>query len=128
MVVDTSVVVAILLKEPDREAFTRKLARASSRQLSSVSYLEAGIVLTSHFGDVAELSLDRMLLQARIEIVPVTPTQAKLAFEAFRRYGKGRHPAKLNLGDCFSYALAKNAAEPLLFKGNDFARTDIMVA
>lgn len=128
MVVDTSVVVAILLKEPDREALMRKLARASSRQLSSVSYLEAGIVLTSHFGDVAELSLDRMLLQARIEIVPVTSTQAKLALEAFRRYGKGRHPAKLNLGDCFSYALAKSTAEPLLFKGNDFARTDVVVA
>jgi ribonuclease VapC len=127
MVVDTSVIVAILLKESDREVLMRKLARASSRELSAVGYLEAGMVLTSHFGGAAASALDRFLLRSSILTVPVTPVQAKLALAAFQQFGKGRHPAALNFGDCFSYALAKSSAEPLLFKGNDFAKTDIAV-
>lgn len=128
MVVDTSVIVAILLKEPDRGQFLRKLARARSRQLSAVGYLEAGMVLTTHFGSAAESALDDFLLQARIVTLPVSAVQAKVALDAFRRFGKGRHPAGLNFGDCFSYALAKECGEPLLFKGGDFGRTDVAVA
>jgi ribonuclease VapC len=128
MVVDTSVIVAILMMEPDRADLSRKLARANSRQLSSVSYMEAGIVLTSRFGATAEHEINHLLLTARIDVAPITLLHAKLALDAFRRYGKGRHPAALNFGDCFSYALAKSSAEPLLFKGDGFARTDISVA
>lgn len=128
MVVDTSVIVAILLMEPDRSELSRKLSRASSRQLSSVSYMEAGMVLTSRFGATAEHEINHLLFTARIDVVSIGLSHAKLALEAFRHYGKGRHPAALNFGDCFSYALAKSAAETLLFKGGDFAKTDIPAA
>jgi len=128
MIVDTSAVVAILLKEPEREELLRKMAHARYRQLSAVSYMEAGMVLTAHFGEVAEAALDNFLRQARIESVPVTNAHAKGALHAFRQYGKGRHKAGLNFGDCYSYALAKSVGEPLLFKGTDFGRTDVDVA
>lgn len=125
MVIDTSVVVAILLNEPEKTQFLKTLARSASRSISSVNYMESGMVLSSYFGASAEQVLDEFLFDAKIVTVPVTLAHAKLALEAFRRYGKGRHPAALNFGDCFSYALAKSAAEPLLFKGADFTRTDI---
>ena len=128
MVIDTSVIVAILLNEPEKVQFLKKLARTPSRSISSVSYMESGMVLSSYFGATAEQVLDELLFDAGIVTVPVSLTHAKLALEAFRQYGKGRHPAGLNFGDCFSYALAKSSAEPLLFKGGDFARTDISVA
>jgi ribonuclease VapC len=128
MVVDTSAVVAVLLNEPERIPFLKKLAHAKSRHISAVSYMEAGMVLTSHFGGSAEQALEEMLREAGIVIAPVNGTQARLALTAFRQYGKGRHPAGLNFGDCFSYALAKDCGEPLLFKGFDFAKTDIPVA
>ena len=128
MVVDTSAIVAILFKEPDRRQFYDKILDADSCQISSVGYMEAGMVLTSSLGIVAEHARDRILHEAGVVVVPVSLTQAKLALEAFRNFGKGRHPAGLNFGDCFSYALAKSAAEPLLFKGKDFAMTDVLVA
>jgi ribonuclease VapC len=128
MVVDTSAIVAILFKEPDRRQFYDKILDADSCQISSVGYMEAGMVLMSSLGIVAEHAHDRILHEARVVVVPVSLTQAKLALEAFRNFGKGRHPAGLNFGDCFSYALAKSAAEPLLFKGKDFAMTDVLVA
>jgi ribonuclease VapC len=128
MVVDTSVFVAYVRDEPDRAVYMRKLATASSRELSTVSYLEAGLVLTSHFGGAAESALDRFLLRSSIFTVPVTPAQAKLALPAFQQFGKRRHPAALNVCDCFRYALARSSAKPLLSEGNDFARTDIAVA
>jgi ribonuclease VapC len=128
MVVDTSIIIAIILQEPDADLFLTKLARATSRRFSVVSYVEACMVLTSRRGKDVEAELDLMLRQSGIEVVPVTFEQAKLASAAFRQYGKGRHPAALNFGDCFSYALAKSSVEPLLFKGSDFARTDIKIA
>jgi ribonuclease VapC len=128
MVVDTSAIVAVLFNEPERISFLKKLAHAQSRQISAVSYMEAGMVMSSHFGNNAEAVLEEMLREAGIVVAQVNLTQARLALAAFRQYGKGRHPAGLNFGDCFSYALAKNAAEPLLFKGSDFVKTDILVA
>jgi len=128
MVVDTSVVVAIMLNDPDCDFFIEKLAEARFRLMSAASYMEAGIVLTSRLGKDVEEALDRTLYKADIAVSPVSSSHAKLALAAFRQYGKGRHPAALNFGDCFSYALAKSSAEPLLFKGSDFAKTDILVA
>jgi ribonuclease VapC len=128
MVVDTSAVLSVLLKEPDAPLFLRKLYGAQSRHISSVSYMESSMVLMSRLGDSAAGTLDRMLQRAGIEIAPVSVDHAKTAREAFRQYGKGRHPASLNFGDCFSYALAKSTTEPLLFKGQDFSLTDIGIA
>ena len=96
--------------------------------MSAVSFLEAAIVLESRSGAAAGHDLDAFLEAAEIELVPVTPDQARAARQAWRRFGKGNHPAGLNFGDCFSYALAESAREPLLFKGEDFARTDIEAA
>jgi ribonuclease VapC len=128
MIVDTSVILAVIFEESDCDEFLRKLAKADSRQTSVVSYVEASMLMISRRGESAEHELDLMLHDAGIVIVPVSLDQAKLARAAFRQYGKGRHPAGLNFGDCFSYALAKSCAEPLLFKGSDFARTDIEMA
>lgn len=128
MVVDTSVIVAILFREAERRTFYDKILDDGSASISAVSYMEAGMVLTSRLGAAAEPALGQTLQDLGIVVVPVTVAQAKLALQAFGQYGKGRHPAGLNFGDCFSYALAKSSAESLLFKGGDFARTDISVA
>jgi ribonuclease VapC len=128
MVVDTSAILAIIFEEQDADLFLGKLARARSRQTSVVSYVEASMLMISRRGTGAEDELNLMLSESEIAIAPVDIDQAKLASVAFRKYGKGRHPAGLNFGDCFSYALAKSSAEPLLFKGFDFAKTDIPVA
>jgi ribonuclease VapC len=128
MVVDTSAILAIIFDEQDADLFLGKLAKAKSRQASVVSYVEASMLMISQRGTGAEDELNLMLSEADITIAPVDLNQAKLASAAFRKYGKGRHPAALNFGDCFSYALAKSCAEPLLFKGFDFVKTDILVA
>jgi ribonuclease VapC len=128
MVIDTSAIVAILLLEPDRGYYFSKILKADHRQVSAVSYVEAGMVLSGRLGQDPKAALDEMLIEMDIEIVPVSTAQAVLALEAFQKYGKGRHPAGLNFGDCFSYALAKSSSEPLLFKGGDFAHTDITSA
>jgi ribonuclease VapC len=128
VVVDTSAIVSVLLKEADARPLIRKLYRAHSRQISAVSYMESSMVLMSRLGDNTEGALDGMLQRAKIAIVPVSVDHAKVAVAAFRQYGKGRHPASLNFGDCFSYALAKSTGEPLLFKGLDFAKTDVASA
>jgi len=128
MVVDTSAILAIIFEESDADLFLGKLARARLRQISVVSYVEASMLVISRRGTGAEDELNLMLSESEIAITPVDLDQAKLASAAFRRYGKGRHRAGLNFGDCFSYALAKDCAEQLLFKGNDFAKTDIPVA
>lgn len=125
MVIDTSAAIAIFLREPERQAFLNIILKASVRLLSAVSYAETGMVLEGRRGASAERELDEFLHRANIEIVPVTPDLARAALAAWRRYGKGRHPAKLNLGDCFSYALAQSTGEPLLAKGDDFPRTDV---
>jgi len=126
MVIDTSALVAILRAEPDAPAFARTIAQADVRRLSVASYVETGAVIDSPRDPVVSRRLDELLHVARILIEPVTVEQGQLARAAYRDYGKGSgHPAGLNYGDCFAYALARWLNEPLLFKGGDFGRTDI---
>ena len=128
MIVDTSAVLAILFKEPDAERFARAITRSPTRRMSAATLLETSIVLESRSGPAAGYELDAFLEEAGIELEPVTPEQAQAARRAWRRFGKGNHPAGLNFGDCFAYALAEATREPLLFKGGDFELTDIEVA
>lgn len=125
MVIDTSALIAILLDEPEREAFERAIEADPLRLLSAVGKFEAGMVMAGRL-DVAGLSrLDRLLNACVVTVVPFTDHHAAIARDAFVRYGKGRHKAGLNFGDCASYALAIAEAEPLLFKGTDFGSTDV---
>ena len=128
VVVDTSALVAILLKEADVESLALCLIDAPRRLVSAVTRAELSFVIEGRSRESGRLNLERFLNIVRIEVVSVTPEQAEIAIEAFRHYGKGRHPAALNIGDCFSYALAKATDLPLLFKGNDFIHTDIRPA
>jgi ribonuclease VapC len=128
MVVDTSALVAILLREPASPEFDRALARASVRLISAVTRVEVAMVIEGRKRETGRADLEALLREIPIEVTAVTPQQAEIAIDAFRRYGKGRHPARLNIGDCFAYALAKATDLPLLFKGGDFARTDIRPA
>jgi len=128
MVIDTSAVLAILQDESERSVFNTRIAAAETRLLSAASLVELSIVLESRFGPDGPGDLDVFLSTAGIEIVAVDRGQAELARNAFSRYGKGRHRAGLNFGDCFVYALAKGAGFPLLFKGNDFSHTDLQPA
>lgn len=125
MIIDTSALIAILLGEPEAELFAHAIADASQRCVSTFTALETGIVIEAKKGDLGGRELDLLIHQAKIEIVPLTAEQLEIARSAWRKYGKGRHPAGLNIGDCCSYALAKSAGEPLLFKGGDFSQTDI---
>lgn len=127
--VDTSAVVAIGQLEPEAAKFRRCIEEASSAWLSAVSLQEILTVMLGRRGDMTILPpLDRLLLDMRLQIISHDAELARLASEAFVRFGKGRHPARLNFGDCASYALAKRYAIPLLFKGSDFAQTDIVPA
>ncbi len=128
MVIDTSALLAILLDEPDRRMFSLAIESADRRLLSAASLVEASMVLESRFGGEGVRALDRLLDVAGVEVVAVDRTQALVAREAHRNYGKGRHPAGLNYGDCFAYALSRTTAEPLLFKGADFTQTDVLRA
>ncbi len=128
MIVDTSAVLAILFHEPDAERFASAITTASFRRMSAATLLETTIVLESRSGAAAGYELDSFLQEAEIELEPVTPDQAQAARRAWRRFGKGNHPAGLNFGDCFAYALAEATREPLLFKGGDFDLTDVEVA
>lgn len=128
MVIDTSALVAMLLGEPEAEAFALAVAGDPKRLISSFTALETGIVIEAKKGEAGGRELDLLLHHARIAIVPMTPEHCEIARIAWRRYGKGRHPAGLNIGDCCSYALAKSAGDSLLFKGNDFSQTDIKAA
>ena len=125
MVIDTSAIISILTAEPETKLLAHAIANDSRRIMSSFSLLEAGIVIEARKGESGGRELDILLHRINIEIIPFTSEQTQLAQEAWRRFGKGRHPAKLNIGDCCSYALAKYSGEPLLFKGNDFNQTDI---
>ena len=125
MVIDTSAVVAILNDEPERRRFNEAIEADDVRLISAATLLESSLVLESRRGGYGGRELDLFLHRARFDVVPVDEEQVELARQAFRAYGKGRHAACLNFGDCFSYALARLRAEPLLFKGLDFARTDI---
>ena len=128
MIVDTSAVLAVLFDEPDAEHYVRALAGASRCRMSVVSFLEAAIVLESRAGAAAGPDLDLLLERAPIELEPVTLEHAHAARRAWQRFGRGNHRAALNFGDCFAYALAEATREPLLFKGQDFALTDIDTA
>lgn len=125
MVIDTSALIAILLGEPDAKAFAMAIAADPKRLLSAFSALEVGIVIEAKKGEPGGRELDLLLHRSQIEIVAMNPEQAELARIAWRTFGKGRHPAGLNIGDCCSYALSKSSDEPLLFKGNDFSKTDL---
>ncbi len=128
MIVDTSAVLAILFHESDAERYARAITMASPRRMSVATLLETTFVLESRSGAAAGHELDAFLEEAAIELEPVTPAHAQAARRAWRRFGKGNHPAGLNFGDCFAYALAEATREPLLFKGQDFELTDIEVA
>ena len=128
MVVDSSAVLAILFNEPERDAFADALSAAAVRLMSSVNVLEAAVVASSRKGPYGAYELDLFLHHAEIEVTPFTPDHLRLARDVYERYGKGRHLAGLNLGDCCAYALARYTGEPLLFKGNDFPHTDITPA
>jgi ribonuclease VapC len=115
-----------LFDEPERRAFTEAIEAAELRQLSAANFVETSMILESRHGAEGVRSLDRLLAAANVEIVAVDPIQAQVAREAFRQFGQGRHAAGLNFGDCFAYALAQCQAEPLLFKGEDFHKTDVL--
>ncbi len=126
MIVDTSAVMAILRAEPDAAAYARALAAAATPRMSAGTYLEAAIVVDANGDPVLSGRFDDLVAEARIVIEPVTSRHAELARVAYRAFGKGTgHPARLNFGDCFSYALARATGEPLLFKGDDFTYTDV---
>ena len=128
MIVDSSAVLAILFSEPDARRHAGAIMAASPCRMSVANVLEASIVVERRGGDTAAYELDTLLESAEIELVPVTVAHLEAARRAWRRFGKGNHPAALNFGDCFAYALAKATGEPLLFKGEDFAQTDIEAA
>jgi ribonuclease VapC len=125
MVIDTSALLAIFLAEPERSSFLGQLMRSETRCISAANLFETGIVLEARRGEAAGREFDLFVVRVNIEIVAVDSEQVEIARSAWRKYGKGRHPAGLNFGDCFAYALAKFCGEPLLAKGTDFARTDI---
>ena len=128
MIVDSSAVLAILFKEPERDVFATALSEAGVRLVSSVNAFEAAVVVSSRKGPSGIRELDLLFHHAGLEIVSFTESHLRLAREAYERYGKGRHPAGLNLGDCCAYALARHSGETLLFKGDDFTRTDVVPA
>ena len=125
MVIDSSALLSILLEEPDKDRFAHAIENDERRLMSVASFLEVFIVLERRFGADGTIKLDQLIAEANINLVPVDVDQAYAARTAFRVYGKGRHPARLNFGDCFTYALANTLVEPLLFKGNDFSKTNI---
>ena len=128
IVVDTSAIVAILFQENGAPAAAKALADASSRYLSAANWVEAAIVVEARKGAEGSLEFDALIDGAGVEIVPVTDEVARAARAAWRRYGKGRHPAGLNFGDCFAYGLAKVRELPLLAIGGDFSKTDLVMA
>ena len=125
MIIDTSAILAILGDEAERSDFNKAIISAPYRGMSVAGFVESAIVLECRYGYEGIRDFDLFLSKAEIELVPVDVEQAQIARRAFKEYGKGRHPAKLNFGDCFAYALAKAKNDVLLFKGNDFSKTDI---
>lgn len=125
MVIDSSAIAAILFNEPDAAQLEQRVAEDPIRLMSAGTLIEIGLIIEARLGEAGGRELDLWLQRAAIEIVPVDAEQADAARRGWRRFGKGRHPAGLNYGDCFAYALAISRDEPLLFKGNDFVRTDL---
>ena len=128
MIVDTSAVIAVILKEPDHQLLVKKLTDAAVLGIGTPTLTECGIVLGARFGALGRGLLDGFLRQFPIVEIPFTPEHWRTAVAAFERFGKGRHPAGLNYGDCMSYAVARLAGRPLLCIGNDFVRTDMEIA
>ena len=125
MVLDTSALLAILMAEPEAEGFAVAIEHDPIRLVSAGSMLETAIVAESRWGDAGGRELDLLLFKTGISVTPVDAEQVEIARQAFRLFGKGRHPAGLNFGDCFAYALSRVSGQPLLFKGDDFAQTDV---
>lgn len=129
MIIDTSALLAILRDEPEARLCAEAIANATTRRISAANFLEAAIVTDASRDPIASRRLDDLMKAANILIEPVTEEQARLGREAYRDFGKGSgHPAQLNFGDCFAYGIAKAIGEPLLFKGDDFAHTDVTPA
>ncbi len=129
IVVDTSAIIAIMSDEPERRSFNERIEAATACHISAASLLEARIVLYARAGDNAVLALDAFLLKSAMRIADVTPHLGDIAFDAYRRFGKSSgHPAALNYGDCFAYALSRHLDAPLLYKGDDFSETDVAAA
>ena len=127
MVIDTSALMAILLGEAEAERFAQSIAADPRRLVSTFTALEAGVVVLARKGAQGVQELDLLLESTAVSLVDLNARQMEIARSAYDRYGKGRHPAALNLGDCCSYALSQATGEPLLFKGNDFSRTDVEI-
>jgi ribonuclease VapC len=126
VIIDTSVLVALILREPEAIAYVVEMAAAPVRRLSAASYVELAAVIDGRRDPVLSNALDASVRASQIEVVPFTVEQARIARTAYQQFGRGSgHPARLNMGDCFAYALARDLGEPLLFKGGDFALTDI---
>ncbi len=127
MVLDTSALVAVLGMEPEAERFAAAIEADPVRLVSAATLVETGVVVEARYGPDGGRELDLLVAKAGLQVEPLTLEHARVAREAWRRFGKGHHPASLSLGDCFSYALATTSGEPLLFKGADFSRTDVPV-
>jgi len=125
VIVDTSAILAILFNEPDAPIYAQAIAEADIRRMSAATYVEAAIVVEASTKAGGPVAFDAFVRRAGIAIEPVTEEQAHLARQAYSTYGRGRHAAGLNYGDCFPYALSKATGEPLLFKGADFKKTDV---
>ena len=129
MIVDTSALIAILKNEPEAEAFSEAIEAAKAVRISAASYLESNIVIGRCKNPILTARLEEILENPGLQIEPVTAAQAKIAWEAYRDFGKGSgHPSNLNFGDCFTYALAREKREPVLWKGDDFGHTDLRAA
>jgi ribonuclease VapC len=129
MILDASAVIAILRDEPEAARFAKAIQDAGQRRISAVNYVEAAAVVDGSHDPVASRQFDDLLREARVTIEPVTAGQARVARDAYRDFGKGSgHPARLNFGNCFAYALARAMGEPLLFQGGDFSQTDVASA
>lgn len=126
MIIDASALIAILRDEPEARSFAEAIASTSSRRVSAVNYVEVAVVIDGSRTPVASRRFDDLFREAELVIEPVSDVQARIAREAYRDFGKGSgHPASLNFGDCFAYALTKATGEPILFKGQDFTHTDL---
>ena len=128
MILDSSVILAVMRQEPEASRFTRAIEQLQPCRISAVSYVEASIIIDRSDDPIALRRLEDFFRMSRTAVEPVTPKQAQIARQAYRDFGKGRHKAGLNFGDCFTYALAKDLDEPLLFKGADFRSTDVEAA
>jgi len=128
VIVDSSTIIAILRNEPDAAAIAQALQQAPILRISAVTFVEAAVVADNDRNPLLSRRFDNLIRDAQMLVEPISARQAEIARQAFRDFGKGHHKAGLNLGDCFAYALAKEMDEPLLFKGNDFSRTDVEAA